>query len=556
MLQLLLATMLTQAPARAGAPAEASAQLVRPTPPPTGSGFTPLILHQVRAVGTNVVSTNPFLDGQVIGRLGGSNGTTVLTDEGLDLDGDGERDEDVANAGFVEQRVNAFLTWAPPVMNGELAFTGAFEVDFLWGDQSYGTGGNVGGGVGADQVNLQTRRLHMTYAPKLGARHKLEVVVGQQFMADGVYNPASARPDDLFRTGAGLKLWGTEAAGVTAYGRVLDSTGERLRYKLSRSNLVENGSGLSDDVTLWMAGLSAQPVQRLWLGLHGALLNDASGGRGGALGVGPGSQLSGLQGGPELSLPAVVEADPDDPDATIEAPQEPDARVAWFGVDAQLNHRLDQGPIGASAAIYGNAGSIYLKGADDIRVFGWMATGELRARIAPGAGSVLRAEGLLVSRDGTGESAYTGLITGNSYGIVGAYYATHGCVLLLPDRGAINRLSPAVQDVSNGGLGLLALTGSAGYDVIPNKVNATVGGGWARSTEQTPTPLGTELNARVSWKPWLLSDLSLTAARLFNSQLPDQSATFLAQQRDPDAPTQTLGGDAWTIILAMDNLLF
>ena len=73
----------------AAPPPEASAQLVRPTPPPTKSGFTPLILHQVRAVGTNVVSTNPFLDGQDIGRLGGTNGTTVLTDDGLDLDGDG-----------------------------------------------------------------------------------------------------------------------------------------------------------------------------------------------------------------------------------------------------------------------------------------------------------------------------------------------------------------------------------------------------------------------------------------------------------------------------------
>lgn len=556
MLQPLIALLLTSMGAQAGTPPEAAAQLVRPTPPPTGSGFTPLVLHQVRAVGTNVVSTNPFLDGQVIGRLGGTNGTTVLTDEGLDLDGDGQRDEDIANAGFVEQRVNAFLTWAPPVMNGELAFTAGFEVDFLWGDQSYGTGGNVGGGVGADQVNLQTRRLHMTYAPPLGARHKLEVVVGQQFMADGAYNPATARPDDLFRTGGGLKLWGTEAAGVTAYGRVLDSTGDRLRYKLSRSNLVENGSGLSDDVTLWMADLSAQPVQRLWVGLHGALLNDASGGRGGTLGVGPASQLSGLQGGPELELPPSIEEDPEDPDATIEVPQEPDARVAWFGVDLQLNHRLDQGPVGATAAVYGNTGSIYLKSADDIRIFGWMATGELRARYAPGAGSVARLEGLMVSRDGTGESAYTGMVTGNAYGVVGAYYGTHGCYLLFPDRGAINRLSPAVQDISNGGDGLIALTGSVGYDLIPHKLNATVGGGWARSTESTPTPLGAEVNGRLSWRPWLLSDLSLTAARLMGSEVNDASATFLAQQRDPDAPAQTIGGDAWTIILSMDNLLF
>lgn len=542
--------------ALAAPPPEASAQLVRPTPPPTKSGFTPLILHQVRAVGTNVVSTNPFLDGQVIGRLGGTNGTTVLTEDGLDLDGDGERDEDVANSAFVEQRVNAFLTWAPPLMDGQLSFTAGFEVDFLWGDQSYGTGGNVGGGVGADQVNLQTRRLHMTYSPPLGARHKLDLVVGQQFVADGAYNPATARPDDLFRTGGGLKLWGTEMAGVSAYGRVLDGTGDRLRYKLGRYNLVENGAGLSDDVHMWMADLTAQPRDKLWMGLHGALLRDASGGRGGALGVGPGSQLSGLQGGPDLELPPIVEAPTEAFPDGQELAQEPDAKLIWVGADLQYNHRLDQGKLGFTGALLGNFGSVYLKGAPDVNVQGWMADLELRGRYAPGAGSVARLEALATSRDGTGPSAYTGLITGNSYGIVGAYYATHGCYLLFPDRGAINRLAPAVQDISNRGQGLVALTGNIGYDVFPNKVTATVGGGWAQGQESSPVKLGVETNARLAFKPWIGSELALSAARLTGSALPDAARTALAQAADPAAAPVTLPGAPWTVILSMDNLLF
>ena len=544
------------AAALAGAPPEATSQLVRPTPPPTKSGFTPLILHQVRGVGTNVVATNPFLDGQVIGRLGGINGTTVLTEDGLDLDLDGERDEDIANSGFVEQRVNAFLTYAPPLMDGQLAFTAGFEIDFLWGDQSYGTGGNVGGGMGADQVNLQTRRLHMTYSPPLGARHQLDVVVGQQFVGDSAYNPAKARPDDLFRTGGGLKLWGTEMAGIGAYGRVLDATGDRVRYKLGRYTLVENGAGLSDDAHLWMADLTAQPIDRLWAGLHGYLLQDASGGRGGVLGVGPGSQLSSLQGGPELELPPIVEAPTEAFPEGQQLPQSPDAKIIWAGADLQWNHRLDQGKLGFSGSMLGNFGSVYLQGAPDISVRGWMANAELRGRYAPGAGSVVRLEGLVTSRDGTGPSAYTGMVTGDAYGIVGAYYATHGCYLLFPDRGAINRLAPVVQDVSNRGQGLVALTSNIGYDVIPNKLNATLGGGWARGQEASPVALGVEANARLAWKPWFGSELALTAARLTGSKVPDAARTALAQAANPDASAVTLPGDPWTVILSMDNLLF
>jgi hypothetical protein len=135
------------------------------------------------------------------------------------------------------------------------------------------------------------------------------------------------------------------------------------------------------------------------------------------------------------------------------------------------------------------------------------------------------------------------VVTGNSYGIAGAFYATHGCFLLFPDRGAINRLSPVVADVSNRGNGLLAATGSAAVDLIPNKLNLAVGGGWARGTEQSPIALGTEANARLSYRPWLFSDLAISAAKLYGSKV-------------PQADGSPLPGDPWTVILSMDNLLF
>ncbi|NOY27956.1 MAG: hypothetical protein GXP62_18990 [Oligoflexia bacterium] len=133
---------------------DAAPPQAQPAPAPS-TGFTAIGLLQARVTRSSVVTTNPFLDGQVVGSLGGLNGTSTSLDDRTLMG---------------EQRADGFFTWAPTILDGRAALTAAFEVDFGWGDQAYQTGGNRGGGFGGDQVNLQTRRLYAaasdpTWAP-------------------------------------------------------------------------------------------------------------------------------------------------------------------------------------------------------------------------------------------------------------------------------------------------------------------------------------------------------------------------------------------------------
>mgnify|MGYP000580549101 CR=1 FL=1 len=505
---------------------------VRPTSPAAGSGFTFLGLMQTRAITSNVVPTNPILDGQIIGIIGGTNLTTVLPEDGkLDLDEDGEPDEDQGVSGVVEQRMSAFFTYAPPVYDGELAFTAGFEVDFNWGDRSYNVGGNTGGGIGADMVNLQTRRLHATYKKRFGGGHDLEVVSGLQFVGGSVYNPATARPDDLFRSGVGTSFFGTEAAGVTAYGRVHNRWGDRFRYKAGLYTLLEQGSARIDDATLVMLSAAVQPEYALWLGVHAWALQDRTHGTAGTIGSGPTSALSELQGGPRLDFRV----------GDMDINPWVDGDFGWLVGDVGYNHRLDRGPLGVTALAGLNAGKIYVKDQVDVPVQGWFTEGELRVRYMPGPKSVFRLGWVASSRDGNGRDAYTGVITANQYGVVGAIYATHGCYLLFPDPMSVNRMTAIVGDVSNRGEGLRALTGSMSADLIPGKLDARFGGGHA--LDGNGSKMGTEVNGTVTAHPWLFTDLSLAAARVVGSEVRGLD----------DKP---LPNDPWTIVLSMNNLFF
>jgi hypothetical protein len=429
---------------------------------------TLLALVQAKGAATNLTSSNPFLDGQVVGVLGGTNGLVVGADK---------------PSVYAEQRLSAFLTVAPPLLDQRASFVTAFEVDFGWGDRSYGVGGNVGGAFGADTVNLQTRRFHAT-VKALSGEHDLVLHAGLQFVPDGPFDPTTSRPDDLFRTSGRLLLVGSEAAGLAAYGRVGGLGGTWLRYRLGSFTLWESGLGDPDDTTLHVADLRLEPSWNTGLGARGYWLRDRSSGLAGTLGTGPTSALSEMQGGPRLSLP--LREDGTAPPV--------DADVLWVGGDASINHRLDRGWLGASGTFVANLGRLYVEGLEDRPVQGALLDAELRARVAPGEGSVVRGEVLWSSADDPATPAYTGALTANSWGLVGALNGTHGTLLLMPDPFAINRYTAVVHDPSHGGAGVMAVTGSAGFDWVPNRLTTTLGAGHARSGSQA---LGTELNARV-----------------------------------------------------------
>jgi hypothetical protein len=224
-----------------------------------------------------------------------------------------------------------------------------------------------------------------------------------------------------------------------------------------------------------------------------------------------------------------VEVRPSAPDAL----PLPETRVLWVGGDVGFNAGLDRGRVGGSAAFFGNLGQIAGEGGVPVGIQGGLFDAEVRGRWAPGAGSVVRAEAILATGDGPGRDYYTGVLTGNSWGIVGAVATTHGCSLLFPDARAINRQVAAVYDVSNGGAGLGALTASAGWDPIPNRLTLVAGGGLARAADGSSR--GTELNARVLYRPWPLGELGLHGARLLGTAMPS---------------------DPWMVFTSLDGLVF
>jgi hypothetical protein len=499
-----LAIVVSQAPtAAAETPAEARLQVdpvVQPEATEEG-GLRFLGVVQARMVGTNVVPTNPFLDGQVVGRLGGTNATTVSPDQ---------------TAIGVEQRTNGFFTYAPKLTDGQLALTAGFELDFGYGDQSYGTGGNTGGGFGADQVNLQTRRMHVTFKPDLGERHRVHGVLGLQFVADSEHDPQSATPDDLFRTGGGLGFFGSEATGLTLFGRHRDAWGDRLKWRLGGYTLWERGVGQPDDVTLYAGDVVLIPERAVRVGGHVQYLRDRSGGQQGLLGVGPTSALSELQGGPRLDFRRF----PDDP-----AP-EVDGDFLWVTVDTTYNHDLRSGPLSLVAAgTLGVSGFYVLELPDDTGI-GWGARAEARYRFLPGDGSVARLGATWVSDDDVDQAGYGGLVSGNSWGVVGAMLSSHGTRILFPDVDAINRQASIVSDVSNQGRGYSAVMGSVGVDVIPHRLN--VMGSFATASDPEGA-LGTELGAAIRGRPWPLFDATLAVAAVPGARFDAVPFTVIGQ---------------------------
>jgi hypothetical protein len=464
------------------APEETHVAAVEPRPNrATGLQFFGYL--QTRAALNNLDATNPFLDGQVVGKIGGTNG--VVPTAGV-------------RAAYTEQRLGANFDFRPKLLDGRAGLSAAFEIDWAFGDRSYGVGGNTGAAFGADMVNLQTRRLHADLY--VGDRHPAHLVLGLQFVGDSVTDPTATTPDGLIRSGGRLMFFGSEAAGLAAYGKIRDAGGDRLRYRLGSFTLYENGMSRPDDVWLNVADLDWRPAYATTIGVHGWYLQDRSGGTGGVLGVGPTSALSELQGGPRIDMFDGV------------PPAQPivDTDLFWVGADGGYNAALDKGKVGVSGVFLANLGRLYAPVVHDDSIAGIAVDGEARVRWAPGSGSVARAEVLMTSGDSASADSYTGVVTANSYGIAGAVPSSHGTMLLLSDSRSINRMVAVVPDISGAGRGVTGLFASIGYDAVPDKLNTTVGFGHARTADGEAW--GTEMNAKVVYRPMALMDVGVYGA--------------------------------------------
>lgn len=149
-----------------------------------------------QGVTSNFYPTSEFLRGQVVGRLFGKNTTTT---------------SDTATSAYIEQRIIPFFVYQPNLFNGKAILRASFEIDWTWGDVAYGTGGNLGGGISADQVNIQTQNIELELIPW----PRWTINLGLQRMFNTPYNPYRTLFDKMTQTGYRLAYFGTDAVGIS-----------------------------------------------------------------------------------------------------------------------------------------------------------------------------------------------------------------------------------------------------------------------------------------------------------------------------------------------------
>ncbi|MBK8671287.1 MAG: hypothetical protein IPN89_18335 [Saprospiraceae bacterium] len=221
-------------------------------------------------VAMNMAPENDFLKGQIVGRLFGTNTTTTSKS---------------IKALYAEQRAIPFFIYTPSIFDGKATLRASFEIDWTWGDVAYGTGGNFGSAISADQVNLQTQNLEVEFVP---AKY-WTINVGLQRLFD--------TPHDLYRTffekftstGYRLAYFGTDGVGISVRRQ---TDGKKLKAGFYK--LYENNVELNDDVSLFELNQQITVSPKWNVGGSVYYIKDNSSGKGGVsiLGQGYSSPLT------------------------------------------------------------------------------------------------------------------------------------------------------------------------------------------------------------------------------------------------------------------------
>ncbi len=199
---------------------------------------------------------------------------------------------DTSRALYIEQRIVPFFIYQPHLFNGKAILRASFEIDWTWGgDASYGTGGNLGGAISADQVNLQTQNIELELIPPWD---RWSINLGMQRMFDTPpYNAYRTLFDKMTNTGYRLSYFGTDAVGIT-----IRHDRDFGKYKAGFYKFYENSIFLDDDVNMFEL-MAERSIAPLWnAGVSFNYVRDRSAGDGGIsiLGQGLNSLLNDYMG--------------------------------------------------------------------------------------------------------------------------------------------------------------------------------------------------------------------------------------------------------------------
>ncbi len=414
--------------------------------------FQAFVYFYQQNVAMNMAPENDFLKGQIVGRLFGSNTTTTSNE---------------FTALYAEQRAIPFFVYSPSIFDGKATLRASFEIDWTWGDVAYGTGGNFGSAIAADQVNLQTQNLEVEFIPA----KNWTINVGLQRMFDSPHDLYRTYFDKFTTTGYRLAYFGTDGVGI--------SVRRQTDYHKSKAGfykLYENNVELNDDVTFFELNHQYNIAPKWNVGASLYYVQDRSNGKGGVsiLGQGFASPLTTYNGA--FRFPIGAEQHKGD--------------VFWLGTYFSRNEEMMLDRWFASGFLNYNFGSIRQLRTGDTKYTRSVSIGGLAANLRAGyrygqtTGDVVTADFLFTSGDenGISDQKYSGVITSNTWGSPGGIFIGHGGYLLFPHGNVVNRFVAAVTDISNLGYGIAGGTINFAKDLIPNKLHSKIGGAGGFST--------------------------------------------------------------------------
>lgn len=475
-----------------------------------------------KMVMNNVFAKNDFLKGQTVGRLFGGNTTTTSGFQTF----------------YFEQRILPFIIYQPKLLDGRALLRMSFEIDWTWGDASYGTGGNFGSAISADQVNIQTQNVELELIPF----KRWAVNLGLQRLYDTPYNPYRTFFNTMTYTGYRLAFWGTDAVGIS-----VRHDRDFTRYKAGYYQLYENNIQQKDDVVLyeWMMEKDWTPTWRQ--GISVWYVNDRGNGEGGVsiLGQGLNSLLSFYNGTFRFPLG--------------NTPQEPyKADIYWVGTFWNCNPEFTLGRGLLTGFLVHNFGKVHVKKKN----LGWQKTAGISGfaanlrtgyRYGQTAQDAVTLDLLYTTGDNDtlSDGKYSGIITGNTWGSPAAIFISSGSYLLFSHGNVVNRYIAAIGDLSNMGLGVVGGTANLEKSIIPHKLAIKLGAAAAWSQFAPPRGgrfMGNELNFRLDFRPKVFMNVELHGAYLWLGKFYESSLVNSGADKKPHDP--------WTVFLDLKWLMF
>ncbi|MHC1738291.1 MAG: hypothetical protein AB9882_09805 [Ignavibacteriaceae bacterium] len=473
-----------------------------------------------RATASNIAPTNELLRGQIIGRLFGQNTTNTHA----------------KTSSYFEQRFVPMMIYTPQILDGVATFRSLFKVDMTWGDAAYGTGGNVGGGINAGQVNLQTLLANVEIRPRDA---NWNLVVGLQRIFDNVRDPNIAALSTAQTSSYKLSYWGTQGTGLSMYYNPTPTTMMKFGYYQLFENIIQ----MNDDVSLWMFDHESRVTPLLEVGTDFWFVWDRGKNSGGIsiLGQGLNSQLAEYNGAVRLNLPT----------------KNYEANIIWAGAHFSYNRDFLAGRWWGDGYVMSNLGTIDTVSTDAstgnyANIFGVAANGMVAYKYGQTANDKISIEGLFTTGDENlaNDGTLNSVITGNIWGSPTGIYSSHKALLLFPDPQVVNRYYSAVHDISNQGLGVTAGFLSFSKDFMPNKLFARVGVASAISNVEPvggSSYMGTEINAEIKYNIKVFLTLGVSAGYLKLGGFYDSPNVTYDRMRPKDP---------WVIFTSLSWLMF